>query len=343
MPKILHLQSDLLVKFENKNMNEENPLVSILTPTWNRDAYLDRVWNGLNSQTYKNIEWIVCDDGSSDDTANKLTDLRAKSTFPVTIISANVHIGKARMDNEAVAHSHGDFILWNDSDDYLLPGAIQQLIATWNTIPEIARKDYVGVTALCANERGVISTSLPYDGQFDTTWNDLREKYKVSGDMLYFTKSSVLKKHPFPEVDFVVPEGVVWTSIGNKKIRIQPEILKIVQYEALNCISFSKKMEYCRGRAYSLAVLEKNLKDYPKKNKVKLWTLITYIRCSIHGDLSFKILKKLWGRNSLFMLISIIAPIAYLFAAKDLVQRKVHKTHREFDVAKKKVVIKVEG
>lgn len=321
----------------------DKPLVSILTPTWNRAAYLDRVWNGLNSQTYKHIEWIVCNDGSTDETEAKLSELRAKSTFPVTIISASIHIGKTRMDNEAVAHARGEFILWNDSDDYLLPQAIEQLVATWNTIPEADRKDYVGVTALCANEQDVISTKLPGTGPFDTTWNDLRERFKVSGDMLNFTRSSVLKHHPFPEIDLVVPEGIIWTSIGNAKARICPVVLQIKQYNAPHCISFSDKMEYCRGRAYAIAILEKNLKSYPKTLTSKLWALVTFIRCCIHGELSFLESMRLWGTNCPIIVFLTMVPVAFVLAIKDILQRKVIKTHREFQLAAKSVVVTVDA
>lgn len=323
-------------------MENIQPLITVLTPTWNRAAYLDRVWNGLNSQTYENIEWIVCNDGSTDDTVAKLLELSAKSTFPVTIITANIRIGKARMDNEAIQQAHGEFILWNDSDDYLLPQAIEHLVAAWNSIPETDRVNYVGVTALCANENGVISTKLPVVGQFDTTWNELREKFKVAGDMLNFTKSSVLKLHPFPEVDFVVPEGVVWISIGDAKVRIHPETLQIKQYKADHCISFSGKMEYCRGRVYTIAVMESHLKHYPKKLADKLWVLITFIRYSIHGELSLRQSIRLWGKHSSVFAFLMMMPFAYALAFKDILQGKVRKTHREFDAATKSVIIKVE-
>lgn len=324
-------------------MNQAKPLISVLTPTWNRAAYLDRVWNGLNSQTYKNIEWIVCDDGSTDNTQEKISELRAKSSFPVTVISANVHIGKARMDNEAIAHACGQFILWNDSDDYLLPEAIEQLVDTWNSIPDADRKDYVGFTALCANENGVISTKLPTDGQFDMSWNELRAKFHVSGDMLYFTKSNALKQHKFPEVDFVVPEGIIWTSIGNLKTRVCPEVLRVVQYRATHCISFSNKMEYCRGRAYAIAVAEKNLKQYHNKVTTTMWSLITFIRCCTHAEMHYIESIKLWGANSSRLLFLLMTPIAFVFAIKDTVQRKVKKTHREFDTANKTVTITVDA
>ena len=319
-----------------------SPLVSILTPTWNRAAFLDRVWSGLNSQTYRNIEWILADDGSTDDTAAKMLELREKSSFPVIIISASAHIGKSRMDNEAVAVARGDFILWNDSDDYLLPNAVDRLLGVWCSIPEAERDDFVGVTALCGDERGVISTRLPASGIFDTTWNDLRVRSRVGGDMLYFTCSKFLKMNPFPVVDYLVSEGVVWTSIGNLKTRICPEILKVVQYGAPNCISFSRKMEYCRGKAYALAILNKNLRGFPKKWTDRLWDIITFIRYCLHGEIGLVEGIQLWGKNTPASLIVLLIPFASLLAVKDVLQGKVKKTHREFERARKSVVITVE-
>lgn len=319
------------------------PLVSILTPTWNRVDYLDRVWNGLNSQTYKNIEWIVSDDGSTDNTAEKLIELREKSFFPVIIISASIHIGKSRMDNEAVKVARGEFILWNDSDDYLLPQAIEQLVSTWISIADKDRNDFVGVTALCGAEQGVISTELPVDGVFDTTWNDLREKSQVIGDMLHFTRSNSLKNNPFIEVDFLVPEGVVWTAIGDLKVRVLPVVVQVKEYRSLHCISFSNKMEYCRGKAYAVAICRKNLEKYPKKLTCKLWDLITFIRYSIHGEISFRDAIHLWGRNSTIILFVMMIPFALMLVFKDVLQKKVKKTHRDFQLACKSVVVSVVG
>ena len=78
--------------------NISRPLISVLTPTWNRANYLQRVWEGLCSQTYKDFEWIVANDGSTDETEATLRDLAERSNFPIIFINSSVHIGKARMD-----------------------------------------------------------------------------------------------------------------------------------------------------------------------------------------------------------------------------------------------------
>lgn len=315
------------------------PLVSILTPTWNRSAYLERVWDALNKQTYRNIEWIVANDGSTDETVAVMRDLATRSEFPVLLINADVHIGKARMDNEAIAHARGEFILWNDSDDYLLPHAIEFLLESWNLIPESDRGYFVGLAAFCATEDGLILSSLPIVEAFETSWNDLVGKHKVTGDMINLTRASVLKACPFPEVDLVVPEGVTWTTLGNGKIIFRPDVLMIKEYRVSNAISFSGKQEYCRGRAYAMAISERNLRAYPQSLKSRLWRLITFIRCSVHGEIGPREQVCLWDDNTPIILWWLMWPFAWLLAFKDRLQGKVRQTHREFLAANRIVTI----
>ena len=51
------------------------PLVSIITPTYNRARLLIRLWSSLNKQKFTNFEWIIIDDGSTDDTKKKIEKL----------------------------------------------------------------------------------------------------------------------------------------------------------------------------------------------------------------------------------------------------------------------------
>lgn len=308
-------------------MDDENLQVSFLTPTLNRVDYLERVWRSLENQTYRNFEWIVADDGSTDGTDAKVRELAARSSFPVTLIQASERVGKARMDNEAIRRARGKFILWCDSDDYFLPHALERLLSTWNSIPENQRENFVGVTALCSDNLGVTPATPPV---LDCSWNDLSERYEVVGDLVFFTRADALKSHLFPEVDFVVPESVLWTTIGNRKARICPEVLKVMEYKAPGCISFSGKMEYSRGRAHALAICERNLWQYPRSLRQRVWRTLTFLRYCIHGDIGPAKALRLWGSNSSRWLIALVSPLAWALALRDLGRGKVVKTHREF-------------
>lgn len=322
---------------------KSRPVISVLTPTWNRAPFLSRVWDGLSRQTFRDFEWIVCDDGSTDRTGEALASLRAVVTVPLTIVRASIHIGKTRMDNEGIRRARGEFTLWNDSDDVLVPNALERLLATWVSIPEIDRDEYVGITALCGDDRGVISTPLPFPGAFDTSWNELRLKFRVDGDMLYFVRSDLLRSCRFPEVDFVVPEQIVWSVFGDRRTRVCSEVLKRVQYGAPNAISFSSRMEYCRGRAYAIATIERNLRSCVRTARQRKWAATTFLRCCIHGEVSLFDALELWGNNSSTSDLLSLLPAAMILAAKDAVQRRVRRTHRQFEAAARCVIVTAEG
>jgi glycosyltransferase involved in cell wall biosynthesis len=329
----------------NVVMNQTSlaPLFSVITPTWNRESYLSRVHEGLVKQHLQSFEWIVADDGSTDQTETALRKLAARSRFPITYIRADRHVGKVRMDNAAIKQARGKFILWCDSDDWLLPQALERLSDAWHSIPSVQHGRFVGLTALAATSEGsVISNPFPGINSTDVSWNDLVGLHRATGDMLICVKTDVLKANPFPEVDFVIPESVVWTAIGDQPSRLISEILLIKEYRAPHALSFVQTMEYNRGRAYSMATTIRNLRSYVTPRKKNIINIINFIRYSIHGDLSISEARKLWGDNPGVLLYWIVLPLAYAFAIKDQLQGKVRKTHLQFLAATNSARLEVE-
>jgi glycosyltransferase involved in cell wall biosynthesis len=241
----------------------KNIKVSVITPTWNRLNYLERVWRSLSEQKFKDFEWILADDGSTDGTIEMIQEIRNKSKFKIIIIKANIHIGKARIDNEAIKVAKGEFIVWNDSDDYFIPEAFQLLINKWEEIDYQNKENYSGILAYCKDKEKKILNTIENEIIKDVSLNEAREKYKLKGDLVHFTKTKLLKENLFPEVDLVIPEGVVWTKIGKLNVKIIKEPLMIKEYQAENCISFNQKMKYNRGMAYAKSMCRFNLKEYP--------------------------------------------------------------------------------
>ena len=311
-------------------MPNNNITFSILTPTWNRCAYLSRVYKGLMEQSYRSFEWIVADDGSTDGTEVLIRHLASYADFPVKYIRADRHVGKIRMDNKAVEQAKGLLVIWCDSDDYLLPNALERLWETWNTIPILERAQYVGITALAATKKGHIENPFPNIDFKDISWNDLTELHHVTGDMVFCVRSDILKAHPFPEVDLYIPESVVWTSIGYRIARLLSEALLIKEYHVGHAVSFTNTMNYNRGRAYAMAETVKNLQNYQQSWLSRIWRLTLFIRYSIHGEISVKEAREIWGNNSDHLSYWLIFPIACLVAAKDRLQGKVRWSHREF-------------
>jgi glycosyltransferase involved in cell wall biosynthesis len=99
------------------------PLVSIITPTYNRAGYLAETLDSILSQDYPRIECIVLDDGSTDDTPDVLARYGSR-------IHRETHsnMGETRTVNRGFSLAHGDIVAVVNSDDPLLPGAVRAAV-----------------------------------------------------------------------------------------------------------------------------------------------------------------------------------------------------------------------
>ncbi len=105
----------------------ESPLVSVYIPSKNRRALLSTAINSVLEQTYSNIELLVVDDGSTDDTFAFLTQLADKNNS-IRIFKNEVSLGACAARNVAIKHAKGEFITGLDDDDVFLPNRVESLV-----------------------------------------------------------------------------------------------------------------------------------------------------------------------------------------------------------------------
>lgn len=91
------------------------PLVSVIIPCYNTAEYIQETLDSVFSQTYQNIEVIAIDDGSTDDTLQKLKENQKKHSQLKVIIQQNTYNIIAR--NNAMKHALGEYLVFLDSDD----------------------------------------------------------------------------------------------------------------------------------------------------------------------------------------------------------------------------------
>lgn len=187
---------------------------TVLTPTFNRADTLPRVYESLKAQSFGDFEWLIIDDGSTDNTSELIAEWANEGIIPIRYAwQPNQH--KKTAFNNGVSMAHGELIVALDSDDTLLPDALSSMWSTWNSIPANQRRGYIAVTGLCQRPDGTVVGDKYVRDMIDMTSIDMYFKYRPQGEKFGCLNTEILRHFPFPEeYEGFVPESIVWRKIA---------------------------------------------------------------------------------------------------------------------------------
>ena len=189
---------------------------TIFTSTRNRAHTLDRPFRSLQAQTFRDFEWLIVDNGSTDGTAELVERFKAETDFPIRYFWQEDQ-GKQGSMNRAVKLAEGKLFLTLDSDDGCVPEALERFKYHWDLIPPAIRDAFTGVTALCLDEHGdLVGTLFPEDPT-DSDSREIRYRHKVEGEKWGFHRIEVLRAHPLPTVpgyQGLIPFSLMWSEIA---------------------------------------------------------------------------------------------------------------------------------
>ena len=112
---------------ENKRYKRnENPKFTIIIPVYNREKYITRVLRSIQNQSYKNIEIILVDDFSQDNSV-KIIEQYQRKDKRIRLIKHNENKGTLITRNDGALKARGEFITFVDPDDILYPGILKKL------------------------------------------------------------------------------------------------------------------------------------------------------------------------------------------------------------------------
>ena len=153
------------IRMTSENIISEYPLVSIVIPVYNVSCYLAQCLESVIGQTYRNIEIIVIDDGSTDNSGS-ICDRYAESDARIHVIhTSNRGLSAAR--NTGLDNTNGTYTFFIDSDDWIERNAIEYLLKTAIATKADAVKteisiEYAGKTV---HPKGVVDHVSTYHGQ----------------------------------------------------------------------------------------------------------------------------------------------------------------------------------
>lgn len=193
--------------------------ITVFTATYNRRDKLLRAYNSLKNQTIMDFEWLIIDDGSTDDTACLIESLKENSPFTIRYYWKE-NGGRHTAVNYSYDKLTTKYVVTLDSDDELVPDAIEKMIRIWSEIP---KADYNRFWCVSGREisasTGEIVGKLYPDGINNLHGRDQRKKLlKIDGEKHCCRKVEILTKYKFPEYPDVkfVSENTVWEQINRK-------------------------------------------------------------------------------------------------------------------------------
>lgn len=206
--------------------------LTIITPTYNRGYILSVLFDSLCRQTLKKFEWIIIDDGSTDNTQELVNNwISQNRKFEIQYIK-QPNGGKHKALNNGISKAKYEYIYIIDSDDYMTDKAVENI---YNWIETIKSKDsFAGVSGLRGHQDNTIIGQFPKGKRYVDATNLERKKYKLLGDKAEIYKKDILLKYKFPEFDNekFLSEGAVWNKIAGDKYKIRwfCEIICICEY-----------------------------------------------------------------------------------------------------------------
>ncbi len=190
--------------------------ISIATGCYNSSEFIERTYRSLVAQEYKNLEWIVVNDGSKDNTLSLLESIAAKAAFRVVVINLPENKGAVTANSTAIQHATGDFTILFDHDDELMPGALNGLIDNWQRSVHDNTAVY-GIWGRCVNEKDEL-LGKPINTRAIIESNAyFFHVLKVRGECLCMFRTDILKRYyHFTPDEAGSTNGLIWNRIGQQ-------------------------------------------------------------------------------------------------------------------------------
>ena len=254
-------------------------LLTIITPTYNRAECLVECWKSLEKQTNQEFQWLVVDDGSTDETSTIIEQIKKNNANNVIDYVKKENGGKHTALNAAHPYIKGKYVVILDSDDQFIDTAVEDILSGWKLYgqnPEVGQliflKGYSKDEPICyvKNEKMVLDTIT--EPRISVTGRDCCDSYKTE----------LFIKHPFPvfQNEKFIGEGAAffYIELESKGVYIN-KVIYLCDYREDVLTKAGRKMRiHCPlGGMYNSKVLMH--KRLPFKNRIKKGILYSCYAC----------------------------------------------------------------
>lgn len=188
--------------------------LTVLTPFYNRNEYIERMYKSLSSQSVKDFQWLVIDDGSKVSPEAEFNKLKETAPFELDYCRKE-NGGKHTVLNFSHPYIKGEWVLIMDSDDYLTPDAVETFMKYEKKYGD--NKEVAVLSFLKGTENNI--SPVKYPGE-ETVSDHItfRINSGLNGDCCEVIRADVMREFPFPvfEGEKLLIETHLWMSVASK-------------------------------------------------------------------------------------------------------------------------------
>lgn len=234
-------------------------VVTVFTPTFNRAHVLRRCYQSILEQSRDDIEWLVIDDGSTDNTIDVIKKFQNENKIKITYIYQK-NSGKQAAWNTAVENANGEYFIGLDSDDALVAGSINKLLSIKAVFDD---EEIIGIRATSVNSETLKPNNYYlFNEDKKSLWFE-EFRSGLRGERIDFLKTKLLHKYLYPVAPGInfIPEVWFYSTVAREYYFYYSSIPVRVFFddEAINRLSRSSIKKHAVGHYISRKALLDNI------------------------------------------------------------------------------------
>lgn len=224
--------------------------LTIFTPTFNRAKTISRTYESLLRQQSFDFEWVVVDDGSTDNTGCLVKQWMNEAPFLIRYIKQK-NGGKYMAYNNGLRNANGDLFFCVDSDDWLLDDSVSNILRIKREL--LGNKRLAGCVALKEyKDKRLIGKAYPNNLEITSLQN--LERLGLNGERSIVFKTTVAKLFLFPEKtqEKFMTEAVIYDKYDKYEFLIKNKVLTTCEYQEEGLSSNPRKLMVKNPAGYKL-------------------------------------------------------------------------------------------